>query len=211
MQCFPLKIICLILDLFSICDKMNVCCLSHPDRAALSWKSQKTHTMTQEHFWVMVSCILLFYLRTGTLSYMKPQNFQFFYNTKNTNVVISYMCLSKKKSSDAHFSSFLFHIGTSGNVSANIQNSSSVLSCKWPQGASQNREYPRLRRSTRRLEPFCFQSVSVWNEDYFLLELILSLPDCVTDAMIPWSETELQKVSFGSFLWWFGGWLQLPV
>ena len=40
----------LILDLFSICDKMNVCCLSHPDRAALSWKSQKTHTMTQEHF-----------------------------------------------------------------------------------------------------------------------------------------------------------------
>lgn len=83
-------------SILHICDKMNVCCLSHPDHAALFWQPQKTHTMTQEHFWVLVSCILLFYLRTGTLSYMKPQNFQFFHNTKNTNVVISYMCLSKK-------------------------------------------------------------------------------------------------------------------
>lgn len=147
-------------SILHICNKMNVCCTSHPDCVALFWQPQKTHTMTQEHFWVMVSCILLFYLRMGALSYMKPQNFQFFHNTKNTNVVISYMCMSKKKSSDTHFSSFLFHIGTSGNVSANIQNSSSVLSCKWPQGASQNREYPRLGRSMRLLEPFCFRSVS---------------------------------------------------
>lgn len=192
---------------------MNECCVSHPDHVALFWQPQNTHTVTQEHFWVMVSCILLFYLGTGTLRYMKPQNFQFVHNTKNTNVVIYYMCLLKK-SSDAHFFFFflLFNIGTSRNISANIQNSSSVLSCKWPQDASQNREHPRLRRSMRLLEPICFQSISFWNEDYFLLELILSLFDCITDAMIPRSETELEKVSFGPFLLCgFGGWLQPPV
>lgn len=105
------------------------------------------------------------------------------------------MCLSKLASDALSLFCLLFPIGTS-------RNSSSILSCKWPQDATQNGEHQRLRvGGTLRtlLLAVCFFSkrgiVSVGTDPEF---------DCVVGVVMPLC----QKLGCGRYFR-FGCYLEL--